>query len=156
MTQNEQESPYFFRAYVEGDLNHIQYSWADSYYKSGGYKTQMSPIAFNLFHRPMRERFFQRPTTTVIVCASKENEDHILGWIAVETVLADRSLILHYLHVKPALRGEGIGRELIKRGLPESKVFYTHRTTHALQIIREKVADNDTTFKDWYYLPHLI
>lgn len=140
---------YTFRSYVETDIPFIQSSWGSSYYKGAFYKRYLSPQDFHKHHRPIRERFFERDGTAVIVCCATDNPDLIIGWIAVEKPKESRGLILHYVYVKQAFKGEKISNELIKRALPDKPVMVTHMTERALNIMERKKIE-------YFYAPHLI
>lgn len=151
MTEAE-DTPYLFRPYTFDDIPFLHSSWGSSYYTGAGYKQFLTPEEFHSFHRPKRERVFNCDKSTVIVCASKENEDLIIGWIAVEKPKSSGGLILHYLYVKQAFKGEGIASGLVQRGLPQRPVMMSHLTERAEKIIKQN-KDND--FKDFHYRPQL-
>lgn len=110
----------------------------------------MSPEEFHAFHRPLRDRFFAKPNTTVIVCSAANDPWHIVGWIAVEVL--PRAFVLQYIYVKSAFKGEGIARDLIKRAIPSSPVFYTHITERAARIMAAKTKD----LSGFRHIPHLV
>jgi GNAT superfamily N-acetyltransferase len=98
----------------------------------------------------LRERFFSKPNTAVIVAADKSDPWLILGWIAVEKIPS--GLILQYVYVKSAFKGRGLAKELVKRAIPCPPVFYTHFTDRASRIIGHKSDD----FRGWRFVPHLV
>ncbi len=134
----ESTRPYTFRPYFKDDVNFIHSSWGQAYYYGDNYHDLLSPDEFHYYHRPIRERFFNRPTAAVIVCASKEDDSLILGWIAVERPLESRGIILHFVYVKAAFKGEGIFQGLLSRALRESPVMYTHLTDRGSKILRPR------------------
>ena len=143
--------PFDFRSYKESDVNFILNSWGSSYYKGAQYHEFLSPDEFHHYHRPLRERLLYQPRSAIIVCCAKENEDLILGWILVEQPKA-KGLILHYLYVKEAFKGEKIASQLIFRALPDRPVMVTHITDRARKLMRL----NPHKFKEFYNAPHLI
>lgn len=139
-----------FRPSDPEDHAFLQSSWASSYYKGSNAHKYLSPTDFHAFHRPLRDRFFAKPNTAVIVCTPDDDRWLILGWIAVEKI--DAGLILQYLYVKSAFKGQGIAAELIKRAIPTTPVFYTHMTERASRIMSKKSAQ----FQGFRHIPHLI
>lgn len=151
MTEAE-DTPYMFRPYTLDDIPFLHSSWGSSYYTGAKYKKLYDPDAFHGFHRPKRERVFNCEKATIIVCASKEDPTHIIGWIAVEQPKNKAGLILHYIYIKHAFKREGIGSELLKRALPLRPILMTHLTEKAEKIIKANKTDK---FKDFHYHPNL-
>jgi len=148
------DAVYTFRPYRASDIPFIHNSWGNTYYVGAEYSGLISPKDFHKYHREIRENFFRRPTTTVILCVSNETPDLILGWIAVEKMEESKGLILHYLDVKQGFKKEKIATELIKRALPERPIYYTHLTEMAARIIRKQRRKNQ--LMDFHYRPHLV
>ena len=142
----EADSAFSLRPYRESDLNFIQNSWGTSYYKGADYVLFMSPKEFHAQHRPIRDKILKKPSAVAIVACDPNDEDLILGWILVEKPPTE-GLILHYLYVKEAFKGEGISEELIKKALPDRPIFVSHMTDKARKIIGKK----KKYFKDFYY-----
>lgn len=141
------ESEFIYRPYGPNERPFIESSWAQSYFSACRIKDLLSPEDFHKFHRPLRDRFFSRPTCTVIVAGS---EDVVAGWVAIE--ILPNCTALHYIYVKSNFRREyGIARELLQRALPPGPVVYTHLTPKAVKIMS---LDYDR-FKDFRYCPHL-
>lgn len=136
---------------MSSDLNFIQNSWGSSYYKGAEYVAFMSPKEFNQQHRPIREEILRRPTVAIIVACDTHDEDLILGWVIVEKGSGE-GLVLHYLYVKEAFKGEGVADELLKKALPGKPIMVTHMTDRARKIIGKKKA----MFKDYVYAPDTI
>ena len=145
-----EEAAFTFRAFNEDDLAFLHDSWGSSYFKGTSAYKALTPDEFHAFHRPIRERFFARPTATVIVCASADDSWHIVGWIAVEQIAS--GLVLQYLYVKSAFKGNGVASALIQRALPSSPIFFTHLTDKAAKI----VSKNPTRFNEFRHIPHLV
>ncbi len=136
-----------FRPYVPEDRAFIDNSWATSYYSACRIKDLLSPEDFHFFHRRLRERFFLRPSATVIVA---ESDGLIVGWIAVEVL--PNCTALHYIYVKSSYRREfGIAGALFTRALPLGAVVYTHFTPKAAKIM----AANQERFRNFRFNPHL-
>lgn len=141
---------YKFRPYVLSDMSFIQSSWSQSYFSGANYKKAISPEGFNKYHRPLRESFLDRPTSAIIVCCAETDHDLILGWIAVEKPEEDEDhIILHYVYVKDAFKGNGIAKELLKLARVSDKIVYTHKTEKAEMLMRKKNIKG-------FYAPHLI
>lgn len=145
-----EEAAFNFRPFNEEDLAFLHDSWGSSYFKGTSARKYLSSSEFHAFHRPIRERFFGKPNTTVIVCAAADDPWHIIAWVAVE--LIPSGLVLHYLYVKSMYKGLGIARELLKRALPSSPVFYTHLTDRAAKILAKKPGE----FGGFVHMPHLV
>lgn len=143
-------SAYIFRPYIAKDLNFIRDSWGKSYYKGGDFSKHLSPEAFHRHHRPIRDGILGRPNLAIIVCASREDNDQLIGWIAVEVLHGTLQLIVHYVYVKQLYKGERIASELFERAVKTRPIFFSHMTDKALRILAKKSKD------DFYYAPHLI
>lgn len=140
-----------FRPFTDKDRPFIENSWADSYYGACRLKDSLSPDDFHAFHRPLRERFFNRPTATVIVVSPAEDPEHILGWIAVE-VLPNCTLV-HYVYVKAAYRRDyHLSFQLLERAVPSHQVLFTHCTPKASKIM----AAHPERFRQFRFAPHLV
>jgi hypothetical protein len=145
------EADYTLRPYKAEDLNFIQNSWGSSYYKGADYTDFMSPQEFNKQHRPIRENILKRPTATAIIACDAKDEDLILGWILIEKPKTS-GLLLHYLYVKEAFKGEGVADALLNKTLIETPILVTHMTDKARKILRKKKDD----FKNFFYAPDTI
>jgi RimJ/RimL family protein N-acetyltransferase len=139
-----------FRPHTQEDIPFLHHSWATSYFKGSGASKWLTPKEFHAFHRPIRERFFSKPTGTVIVCSPPDDHWHIIGWIGVEKIHS--ALILQYLYVKESFKGRGIAKELVRRALPTSPVLYTHLTDRASKIMSKKFIQ----LSDFKHVPHLV
>lgn len=139
-----------FRPHNEDDFAFLHSSWAESYYAGSQAKQTLSPEEFHSFHRPIRERFFQKPTATVIVCSPEDDPWLITGWIGVEVIPS--AIIIQYLYVKDAFKRRGIATDLIKRAVPSRPVIFTHLTERAARIL----AKNQQLFHDFRHIPHLV
>ncbi len=149
----ETEKAYFFRPYTKDDIPFIQNSWGNSYYKGALYCDFMSPKEFHFHHRPIRERFFEKPTAAVIVCVATNDTNLIIGWAAVEKPLKTNAMILHYVYVKEAFKKEGISTELLSMSLGKvDLVFLTHVTERAAKIMNRR----SHKFTNFWFTPHLI
>lgn len=148
------EALYTFRPYTQDDIPFIQNSWATSYFKGGNYIQHLTPDEFHATHRPIRECFFMRPTATAIVCVAREDENTILGWVALEKPTESQGVILHYLYVKDAFREQGIATELLEFATREFKGprMFTHKTHRASVIMQKK----RPRFVEYIFYPHLI
>lgn len=139
-----------YRPYISDDVNFIRSSWANSYYKGVIAHKVITPQEFHHFHRPVIDRFFNRPTSTAIVVHLDGEPNVIMGWIAVEVLITH--LVIHYVYIKESFKKEGLLSELIDRvnskNLP---VIHTHLTDKAKRIMKQ-----DFKYRDYKYIPHLI
>lgn len=139
-----------FRPHSGEDMPFLHDSWGSSYFKGTNAHKHLSPEEFHSFHRPLRERFFSKPNTCVIVCTPSDDPWLILGWIAVEKIAT--GLILQYIYVKGAFKTQGIAEQLIKRAIPTAPVFFTHLTERAARIMSKK----QEQLGGWKHFPHLV
>jgi RimJ/RimL family protein N-acetyltransferase len=139
-----------FRPHTSEDLAFLLDSWANSYYQGSNARKIISPEEFHSYHRPIRERFFQKTNTTCIVCSPDDEPNQILGWIGVEQIPS--GLILQYIYVKSAFKGQGLAKQLIKHAIVTQPVLYTHLTDRAAQIMSKKYDH----FRGWKMIPHLV
>lgn len=145
------EAGYTLRPYRASDSNFIQNSWGASYYKGAEFVTFLSPREFNAQHRLVREEILKSPHTVIIVACGKEDEDLILGWILMQKPKG-KGVILHYLYVKEAFKGEGVSEELLKLARLQKPVLVTHMTDRARKIIMKKYEH----FEDFTYAEDTI
>lgn len=151
----EADKAYIFRPYKLDDIPFIQSSWGNSYFKgSNASKLGLNPEDFHSFHRPIRERFLQRPTAAIIVCESKTEPLTILGWIAVERLKWSQvNTILHYIYIKQAVKSEKIATELLHSVIIDpfkNTILYTHKTEKAERILKKE------HYRNFWFTPHLI
>lgn len=130
------ETKLVFRSPNGDDLPFIHDSWGSSYYRGSAAYRLLTPDEFHSFHRPLRERFFNRKNTKIVICSPEEDPWLILGWIAVESIPS--AYLLQYIYVKSAFKGQGIAAKLIKLAIPTQPVVYTHLTERASRIISKK------------------
>jgi hypothetical protein len=139
-----------YRAFTPEDMAFVHDSWARSYYSGTCAHRFLTPDEFHAYHRPIRERFFARPTATVIVCCNASDAWQIVAWIAVEQIPS--GLVVQYIYVKDLFKGRGICRQLIKRAIPTHPVIFTHLTDKAAKIMAAKQTD----LASWRHIPHLV
>lgn len=139
---------YSLRPYRNDDIPFIQSSWGSSYYQGGGYQRLMSPQLFHHYHRPIRESFFDRPCSSVSIICATEDPSLIMAWLAWEKPEDEDCVILHFLYVKQAFKGEGLAKELLSSFKDQKPILYTHLTEQAEKIIEKKRLK-------YFYCPHL-
>lgn len=144
--------PYFFRPYSNDDLNFIQRSWGKSYFDGCGYDEFLRAQEFDFHHRPLRDRILACPRVAIIVCASRADQDTIVGYIIVEMPRKTNATILHYLYVKKDFWGMGIANELIDSAIKSDIILMTHVTEKAARIMQKK----DQKYRNFYLIPHLV
>lgn len=142
-------SLYTFRDYRESDIPFIHSSWGYSYYNSKNYHKFLRPDTFHEKHRAIRQKVLDDEGIQITVCCSSSNDDHILGWIAVDEPDDNSCLILHYTYVKDTFSGQGIGKDLCQKVLTKSPVYFTHMTPRWKKFLVKHGFE-------FYYLPHLI
>jgi len=138
-----------YRPYGEDDIPFIRSSWANSYYKGCNDHKGISPEDFHSFHRPLQNRFFDKPTATVIIAHEETEPDIIVGWIAVE--LISTHILIHYVYIKNTFKGEDLLKSIIdKVNVKKRPVIITHLTDKAKRIIKR-----EPKYQSFIYIPHL-
>lgn len=102
------------RPAVESDRNHILATWLRTGVGGSGVP---SVIWYREHERLLREVVL--PRAAVRVAALEAEPAVIAGWVA------DEPGVLHYVHVKPRFRGNGIARMLVGRVIDARE--YSHR-----------------------------
>lgn len=138
-----------FRPYSVSDIPCIRSNWANSFYKGNQNHKLIPPHDFHMAHRSIIDRFFMRPTATIIVCSRAGDPDLILGWIALE-ILPSATLI-HYIYVKFTYKGQKLTRELLSKIPKDKPIIATHMTEKASRIMGAK----HENFKEWNFIPHM-
>lgn len=151
-----EEKPYLFRPYVLSDIPFIQSSWGTSYHDGVNGHKLITPEEFHSYHRPIREKILNKPNIAVIVCASKDDNDLIIGYSIVEKPKESHGVLLHYLYVKQAFKGQQIATELLAKSISEKPVLYTHSTIAAGRIIYKYKLKGKEEFERFLFCPHLI
>jgi len=126
-----------YRPYGEDDIPFIRSSWANSYYKGCTDHKAVATEDFHSFHRPLQDRFFKKPTATVIIAHEESEPDIIIGWIAVEVI--STHLLVHYVYIKNTFKGENLLKGIIERvNTKRRPVIITHLTDKARRIIKRE------------------
>ena len=146
------EAAYEFRPYKPEDTAFIQSSWGSSFYKGLSYRHLLSPDSFHKFHRPARSKILEREDAKIIICAAKKDPSLIMAWLSLEQPKNTEMMIVHYIYVKEAFKGEKLATALLSEINPRREVFYSHLTDKAQRIISR----NHDKFKHWIYAPQLI
>ena len=144
------EAEVVLRFHKPEDMNCISDNWGKSYYRGSSAYRHFTPETFHSFHRPIRERFFLKENTTLLVASWNSDPWLILGWIAFESL--PEATLLHYIYIKNSLKQEGIANLLMRIALPMRPVIFTHLTEKAEKIMRQK----KERFKDFIYIPNLV
>lgn len=155
-SEEPEKKLYTFRPYQASDIPFIQSSWATSYYEGVNGHKQFPTDEFHKSHRPIREKILSNPEATAIICSNIEDNDHIIGWILVEKPKNIPAIKLHYIYVKNAFQGLGIGLELIKMAIPIRPVLYTHCTSRSRKIMKNNWKQGRNDFDRWFLCPHLL
>lgn len=148
---DEAESSYTFRPYLNDDIPFIQNSWGSSYYKGANYSKYLSPEEFHKSHRPIRESLFKKPNIAIVLAVAEKDSSLILGWVAVEKPAKSPVTILHYIYVKQAFKDLGIASELLHKVTNHNSVLYTHLTDKAERLMHKK----RQKYFNYHYCPHL-
>ena len=144
---------YIFRPYAPSDLNFLQNSWGSSFYMFSDIRHFIPPDVFHKYHRPIRENILNSAQATVIIACAKSDPDLILGWICVEKPSNFKGLLLHFIYIKQAFRGQGIARDLMAKSIGEIKpVIFSCLTRKAAKILHK----NKEKFVDFFYEPEAI
>lgn len=147
--QSSDLADYILRPYSVEDLAFIRSSWANSYYDGNKDHKLIPPQDFHNSHRALIDRFFQRPTSTVIIACNPNDINHILGWIAIE--ILPSAAVVHYVYVKQAFKGEKLASKLLSNVPTNKPIVITHMTERASRILAKKYLK----YKDFKYMPHL-
>ncbi len=132
----------------EEDLPFIYSTWLRNYKHSSDFAKEIAPAVYYKFHQAAIERIIKRGAL-VLMAVDNEAPDVIWGWAVVEkTPEAD---IVHYLYVKKAFRGLGVGTELLQMAqVNPTKLAYSHITTAGKKFL-EGVAKSNAL-----YIPYAI
>lgn len=150
-TEAGEKDSLVYRPYTTNDINFIRSSWANSFYKGCDVHKILTANEFHKFHRPTIDRFFERPTATLIVVHEESEPDLILAWIAVEILISH--LIIHYIYTRHSFKNISLTTDLIKRVNVKNKpIVFTHLTDKARSIIR----NNHIKYRNYSYIPHLL
>ena len=117
------------RIYRDNDLDFIEASWIKSF-RSGFVrflpKDSIGNGEYYTAQRNIIKDIFSSPAFMAVVAVTHDYDDAILGW-AVSEITSDNS-ILHFIYVKQAFRGFGIGKSLLKSLRLESPITHSHST----------------------------
>ena len=148
---SELEGLFQLRPYTPEDIPFIHNSWGTSYYRCSGANKVVDSRTFHERHRPLREAFFHRPTAAVIVACDKSDPWLIVGWIALEQI--PEAVVVHYVSVKSAFKGQGIAKWMFSQVNKVSPVTaYTHKTKDAKAILNK----GSSVLAQLTFVPHLI
>lgn len=147
----ENTNPYRLRPYSQDDIPFIQSSWGSSYYGGINYRAMLGPDEFHHFHRPIRDRFFKRPDSAVIVCCAVEDPKLIMSWMAVERPNGTEMMIIHYIYTKEAFKNEGLATKLLSSLNATREIFYSHSTEKIEKIINRSWPK----YEKLQFAPHL-
>lgn len=126
------------RPYRDTDIDVVIGTWIHSYEKHAP-----ATPAYKAGQRKLIHRLIASPWTRIMVAASSEYDDAVLGWACAE------DNVLHYCHVKDPFRRLGIAKDLMKAlNLNMDTVSYTHET-RAGRVIMQR-------FKGAVYDPWLL
>lgn len=149
MTSEAGDEGLVYRPYYENDIAFIRSSWSNSYFKGCRHHKTVTPEEFHKFHRPLIDRFFDRPTATIIVVHGESEPDTIIGWIAVE--ILSTHLLIHYVYIKNTFKHEKLLQKIIRKvNAKNQPVFISHLTDKFKRIIR-----SNPKYAEYIYLPHL-
>jgi len=114
-----------FRPAAPADEAFIFSTWLKSYKHSSRFAQPITPKIFFARHHKIVERILAMPQTQVIVCASKEDQNTILGYLAFT---AGPRPIVHFCYVKVPFRKMGIAKGLFDdANIALENAVYTHR-----------------------------
>jgi ribosomal protein S18 acetylase RimI-like enzyme len=107
---------------TELDDNFIYSSWLKSYKRSAG------PIPFRWYYKiyqTVLDRLFKRPPIKVRVACFRTRPEQIFGYVVFEE--HEGTPYIHYLYIKDAFRGMGIGSALLSDATGGNEFTYTFR-----------------------------
>lgn len=119
---------------------YILCSWRESYVDHRLDKRLPKSIVRTCWGHGVIPRLIER--STILAACHEDHPDVLLGWIAFQIgQYPDRdgtyrdTCVVHYCHVKKSFQGLGIGRELVRSAVGESKrVEYSHETESGSRI----------------------
>lgn len=108
------------------ETNFIRHSWMIGFFRGfSSFCEHIPEDIYRKFHPKIIQGILERDTTRVLVAFPKDQHDVIAGYIVYEV-----PNIVHWIYVKVAFRGFGVGKELFeKSGMPKN-FTYTHRTSN--------------------------
>lgn len=138
----------------DGDLPFIANSWVRHYAHSSTAKMIDPTIYFEEQSR-LIDRLAQR--SRFVIAANRHDPRQIFGWLCGErvTVDADRWAalmmpVVHYLYVKDAYRGFGIGRRLVAEFTGGAPLVFTHAGGRGdMRKLLSKIAPAGATFNPY-------
>lgn len=139
---------YSIRGFHPDDIPFLHSSWGSSYYTGATYNKFLGPGEFHKHHRPIRESIFDRPCSSFDIVCSTDDPGLIMAWMSWEKPEDEDFILIHYLYVKQAFKGEGLARELLLRFKDVKPVLITHLTEQAERIIHKN-------HLKLFYCPHL-
>ncbi len=118
---------YRIRSFSEADRGFIVDTFCQSYYGAAAVRGMQRDDFFPWLKRKVNRML---DMMDVYVATSENDADAILGWAIMEPTAA--GWCLHYVYVRPEVRGFGIARELVSRAsYPVDR--YSHRSRHVRQ-----------------------
>jgi len=122
---------YITRAVVPGDVNFIMATFLRGLYYGDSWFREIPKDIFMENYHAILERILSNPRTIIAVACLKEDQDVILGYSVYCNTFT--GVNLHWVFVKNAWRGIGIGKSLV----PSSTNVVTHLTKSGLGIIKK-------------------
>lgn len=116
---------------IESDVPFIFNSWLKSYRGANAAKNISNPVYFDFQHQAI-ESLLKR--SQVFVLCSPDDQSQVFGYVVCEK-LEDIDIV-HYIYIKYAFRGMGLGQMLLKHANIDAQVggFYTHETHSTVKL----------------------
>ncbi len=125
----------------EADISLIMSTFLKGLYHDNEWFGMIPRKVFFEHYHGIAESLIRSPNATVQVACLKDDPDTIIGY----SILSTDFQTIHWVYVKKAWRGHGIGTSL----LPERPTNYTHFSEAGLKIIPKR-------FKDIIFNPFAI
>ena len=112
------------------DANFVLSSWLKSFFRNRQMWVPLPLAEHEYFHGHHRllEKLLQR--ASVVVACDQQDPSQILGWLCYEMIREPKEiLVVHFVYVKSAYRGFGVGRQLWNAvHVPDIRTVATHWT----------------------------
>lgn len=121
-------------------------SWLKSYFVGSDFCADMSKTTFYAHHHKIVERILKR--SQILIITPKDEDEIILAYM-IRELGSGSNIILHYIYVKEAFRGDGLASYLLKQAALPQKSNITHLTNAKnMEYLRNKYEFN--------YCPYLM
>jgi len=121
----------------DNDKAFIYSTWLRNYKHSSYFAKRIKPVIFFAGHHPIVEHLLGKSNSKIFIACPKGDADTILGYLVCEKP-EDKNPIVHFIFMKEAFRGMGIGKALFKHAaIDPNKMNFTHWTLLVDDFIRK-------------------